>query len=234
MSEGETAIEEVTDQVNNIRVSPEKQPDIRGEKRLRETDDNQDHPSKKDKKRVPEKLEKSFKLLRGISEKTARYQAHLSFLGKYLKEGKVPKGLLWSTKPSFGRTNEPFLKKWNDFQHRSSLHLLDLTIELLQSEVEGLLAKGATAKENLYSQADTPEQADDIISFIKEIVDKRIDFINKTKQKKLEADLAGRPRGNARPWTGQQRPGQSRPNRQQPSNQRQLTRLVQMLLNLRQ
>ena len=160
---------------------------------------------------MPPQLEKPFRTLRGISEKTARYQEHLNFLTKYLKEGKVPKGLVWSNKPSFGRTNQDFIKKWNDFQHKSSLHLVKLTIELLQTEVEHLLATRATTKDALYDQAESPTQADEIITFIKEIVDRCIENITKTKQRKLEADLAGKPRGNARNlrekrWTGNQRP----------------------------
>ena len=58
--------------------------------------------------------------------------------------------------------------------------------------------KGATAKDILYSSAETPEEADDIVNFIKEIVDKHIETLNKANQKKLEADLAGKPRGRGK------------------------------------
>ena len=54
----------------------------------------EENKAKRDKKIVPPHSEKAFK---SVSDKTARYQNHLEFLGHYLKEGKVPRGLTWQT-----------------------------------------------------------------------------------------------------------------------------------------
>lgn len=87
-------------------------------------------------------------MIRSISEKTARFNSNLEFLGKYHKK-KVPKGLVWTTQPSFGERKPKFLKKWKNFQHKSSLHLVELNIEALKFEVRECLMKGQAAKELL-------------------------------------------------------------------------------------
>ena len=51
-----------------------------------------------------------MKTLRSVTEKAARYQSHLDFLGQYLKAGKVPRGLNWKTRPPFGTQNETLLR----------------------------------------------------------------------------------------------------------------------------
>ena len=50
MCEVNATVEEVTTRVNNIEVSPNADTLSRGAKRLREMLDNEDHPSKRDKK----------------------------------------------------------------------------------------------------------------------------------------------------------------------------------------
>ena len=112
-----------------------------------------------------------------------------------MKEEKIPKGLVWSTRPSFSRNNEAFLKKWRNFQHSCSLHLVELLIEELEQETRTLLI---AAKNKQYNDAEKTEEADKVLAFVKELVDKCMDFANKKKQSKLDADLAGKPRRRER------------------------------------
>ena len=153
-----------------------------------------ENPTKKDKKRVPEHLEKDFKVFRGISEKSVRYQSHLDFLNRYLGENKVPRGLLWSTTPSFGKNNQGFIKAWKDHQLASSIKLLELICGVLSEEIKEFLKKATEAKSAIYANANSDAEADEVVTFVGEIITRRKEAFTKRKERKFEADIAGKPR----------------------------------------
>lgn len=80
---------------------------------------------------------------------------------------------------------------------------MELTIDLLETEVRDLLITGTTAKEAIYTDASNKAEADEVIIFVRELVERRIEIATKTKQKKFEADIAGRPRGKPNKWQRQ-------------------------------
>ena len=66
MCEVNATVEKVTTRVNNIEVSSEADTLNRSSKRSKETNNTEDHPSTRSKKRVPARLTNNLKLLRSI------------------------------------------------------------------------------------------------------------------------------------------------------------------------
>lgn len=217
-----TTVDHLDAGVGNLQVRSDT--DLTNKKRDR-SPDLETPGSKRDKKRIPPHLETIFKTLRGITEKTARYRTHVEYLTKYLSKEKVPRGLLWKTQPSFGKKDPLFIKKWHDFQRNCSLKLVKVTLERLEQEITELVDKGRQAKDLLFIQANNNAEAEEVVNFIREIVDKRIIILKKTKEAKLQADCDDKPRGRPKRWRTTQ-------NKQPPSRQiKQLEILMKRVFN---
>jgi hypothetical protein len=177
---------------------------IAGSSNSNKADPKNSEGQKTREKNVPPHLEKAFKTCRGIFEKNARFQAHLDFLNKYLEEDRIPKGLSINIRPSFGAKDDTFVQQWNHKLTSASKELLTLTITRLEGEVQELLVKGTTAKNILYDLAESKEEGDKVLAFIKTLVDKRLTTLTKIKQNKFDADRKGTKRPKQAKWRQKQ------------------------------
>jgi hypothetical protein len=79
------------------------------------------------------------------------------------------------------------VKKWSEIKLKAASELISMSVQQLTDDIEELLIKGTQAKEILYVNANSREEAENVLAFVKEL-------LRKQKQSKYEADIADKPR----------------------------------------
>ena len=82
--------------------------------------------------------EKLFKALRNAQEKLMRYRLHKEYLGQYLSEGLVPKGLKLQAEPFLGKPDQTLDHEWAEILCAASSRLLEITIDKVELSIKDL------------------------------------------------------------------------------------------------
>ena len=164
---------------------------------------------KQPKKVVPKAAEATFRLLRNLSEKRARFGLNTDYLLKYIAENKTPKGLTINIKPLVGKEDERFVKIWQETITNCQSTLMNLLIEKQNSISQKLETEIKTQRDILVQLLPETPVREPVLELIDTLTTKFISRYTLDKDKKFnKKDIPYQPRQRR----GQQGPGKTNTN----------------------
>ncbi|XP_075442541.1 uncharacterized protein LOC142487324 [Ascaphus truei] len=145
-----------------------------------------------------------FKILEKLLLTEGKHWLETKTLQSYLDVGRIPRGLRFSKKPTFGKDNSKFMQEWNRIQDECSNDLIRLIIYERNREIKQLekeILKAIKALEPIVIDTDCSEIEHDL----KVKLEYEEDELLKTKHSKFLRDKLDYQQGRQRDWAKKDR-----------------------------